>query len=81
MAQLSGFQRSLYGSAKYDRYYCVDFIDKKFTVRVNGTAVFEADLVDPPTGTTAVFVVPSNDLQRGGKSNVLVSSVRISELK
>lgn len=59
----------------------VDFIDKKFTVRVNGTAVFEADLVDPPTGTTAVFVVPSNDLQRGGKSNVLVSSVRISELK
>jgi hypothetical protein len=28
-AQLSGFQRSLYGSAKNDRYYCVDFIAKK----------------------------------------------------
>lgn len=26
---LSGFQRSLYGSAKNDRYYCVDFIAKK----------------------------------------------------
>ena len=29
VAHLSGFQRSLYGSAKYDRYYCVDFIAKK----------------------------------------------------
>ncbi len=28
-AGLSGFQRSLYGSAKYDRYYCVDFLAKK----------------------------------------------------
>jgi len=28
-AHLSGFQRSLYGSAKYNRYYCVDFIAKK----------------------------------------------------
>ena len=28
-AGLSGFQRSLYGSAKYDRYYCVDFFAKK----------------------------------------------------
>jgi hypothetical protein len=28
-AQLSGFQRSLYGSAKSGRYYCVDFIAKK----------------------------------------------------
>jgi hypothetical protein len=26
---LSGFQRSLYGSAKYERYYCVDFLAKK----------------------------------------------------
>ncbi len=25
---LSGFQRSLYGSAKYERYYCVDFLAK-----------------------------------------------------
>ncbi|MDP1832467.1 MAG: hypothetical protein Q8K67_10450 [Geothrix sp.] len=28
-AGLSGFQRSLYGSAKHDRYYCVDFLAKK----------------------------------------------------
>ncbi len=28
-AHLSGFQRSLYGSAKYERYYCVDFLAKK----------------------------------------------------
>ena len=28
-AHLSGFQRSLYGSAKYERYYCVDFLAKR----------------------------------------------------
>jgi hypothetical protein len=28
-AGLSGFQRSLYGSAKHDHYYCVDFLAKK----------------------------------------------------
>jgi len=28
-ANLTGFQRSLYVSAKTDRYYCVDFIAKK----------------------------------------------------
>jgi hypothetical protein len=27
--RLSGFQRSLYGSAKYERYYCVDFLAKR----------------------------------------------------
>jgi hypothetical protein len=28
-AHLSGFQRSFYGSAKYERYYCVDFLAKQ----------------------------------------------------
>jgi len=28
-AAISGFQRSFYGSAKYERYYCVDLITKK----------------------------------------------------
>ena len=28
-AHLSGFQRSFYGSAKYEHYYCVDFLAKR----------------------------------------------------
>jgi hypothetical protein len=28
-AHLSGFQRSFYGSAKYEHYYCVDFLAKQ----------------------------------------------------
>ena len=28
-AHLSRFQRSFYGSAKYERYYCVDFLAKQ----------------------------------------------------
>jgi hypothetical protein len=29
VAHLSGFQRSFYGSAKYERFYCVDFLAQK----------------------------------------------------
>lgn len=46
-AAISGFQRSFYGSAKHERYYCVDLITKK--------SMNDLILVSAYDDTTATF--------------------------
>ncbi len=77
-AHLSGFQRSLYGSARDGRYYCVDFIAKKslndliiVTVYDDTTGVFRP--VEGGRVVRDLTLAINNELLKPQKTYVLLA--------
>ena len=84
-AGLSGFQRSLYGSAKYERYYCVDFLAKKslndlviITVYDDTTGVFRP--VEGGRIVSGLTLAINDELLKPQKTYVLLAVQQAPQL-